>query len=229
MKQINVAIIWRGGVNMIKCLCLYFFNFLFMEIYNPTQYSFSELYLQVLPEWRIRRRQYIGRMVGWGILLVIIFFALIMFLGKIAMMTSPAAWVVNIIFLIMSFVMWYALNTKRMRDIGKDPRLVQRITISLFVWNILYSIYISLWENGFISGYVGSMQQALAEFTRVLSDVNWPSILEFPWHQNIMEYSMYPYGIILLVLFLYLFLIPGKTGDNEFGKDPMGTKLGFFG
>ncbi len=55
------------------------------------------------------------------------------------------------------------------------------------------------------------------------------SSLNLQWHQMLMEYSMYPYGIVVLLLFLYLFLMPGKTGDNEFGKDPMRTKLGFFG
>jgi hypothetical protein len=55
------------------------------------------------------------------------------------------------------------------------------------------------------------------------------SSLNLPWHQMLMEYSMYPYGVIALLLFLYLFLIPGVAGDNELGKDPVNTKLGFFG
>jgi hypothetical protein len=35
----------------------------------------------------------------------------------------------NIAFFLGGFFMWYILNTKRIRDIGKDPKIVQKITI----------------------------------------------------------------------------------------------------
>ena len=189
------------------------------------KYDFSEKYFQILPEGRIRRRQYIGRMVWGGIL-----FALLIGLAFWIISTNNPVIVFagNTAFFVGGFIMWYVLNTKRIRDIGKDPKVVQKITIWLIIWNVIFSMYQFLWDQGWLPWYVSQFQKMLMNMGNTIDPAN-ASTLDFPWHQILMEYSVYPYGIVVLLVFLYLFLVPGKTGDNEFGKDPINTKLGFFG
>ena len=179
------------------------------------QYDFTEKNFLILPEWRIRRRQYITRLIAAGILLGVLLWGIGMMLQMGSIENAVIDFVTNAALIIGVYIIWYTLNSKRIRDIGKNPKVVQMITMILIGVSVINSLYHLTGMQGWISWYVQPLDALFGA--------------ELPWHQTIVGYVMYAYGIVAVWLFLYLFLIPGKTGDNEFGKDPMGTKLGFFG
>jgi hypothetical protein len=84
------------------------------------------------------------------------------FLGQVNIDAFTA--IASPIIALICLFMWYIHNTKRIRDIGKDPKIVQRVTIGLMIWSFLYSVYEYIGEQGWISGYVSSLDKALAKF-----------------------------------------------------------------
>lgn len=71
-----------------------------------------------------------------------------MLLGRSEALISMA----SILFMIAGWLMWYVLNTKRARDIGKDPKVIQKITIGLMVWSFIIQLYDFMGESGWIPG-----------------------------------------------------------------------------
>ncbi len=71
-----------------------------------------------------------------------------MLLGRSEALISMA----SILFMIAGWLMRYVLNTKRARDIGKDPKVIQKITIGLMVWSFIIQLYDFMGESGWIPG-----------------------------------------------------------------------------
>ena len=98
-----------------------------------------------------------------------------------------------------SFWMSYTLGTKRINDIGNNVEMTKKI---------FYGI-LGLWASVYLISQIGSIFNIEILF----------KLLPF----------VTPILIINVILSLYMLCMPGKSGDNELGKDPMNTKLGFFG
>jgi uncharacterized membrane protein YhaH (DUF805 family) len=167
-------------------------------------YGFAEKYFDIAPEGRIRRRQYFGRGLGGAILVGCLF--LLASVATIPLMFLVGGITASLITLFLALLqsgtsLWmsYALGTKRIHDIGSHVGATKKIFYST----------LGLW------GVLTIGSQVTTIFS---SDV----LLQF-------SFLLTPLLLINVVLALYMLLMPGKTGDNEFGKDPMGTKLGFFG
>ena len=165
-------------------------------------YSFSESFFQILPEGRIRRRQYIGRMFGGSFILGAALVGLAAILGHNILINLLS----DLIITLGGYGLWYTLNSKRIRDIGKNPKIVQQITIALITIGVVHAVYVFFGEAGFISGYVTSLIQMIGSISLALGD---KSVFVFSWHQMLVQYTYYGTGIISIILFLYLFLVPG--------------------
>lgn len=188
------------------------------------KYDFSEKFFQIEPEWRIRRYQYIARMLGGGVWLSIIF----VFASQLIWSNAIVGIGINILFVLWVSLIWLVLNIKRIRDIGKDPKNIRNITLGLISWRLIAIIYSTIWEAWWLPWYVWYFQVSLHEMARKLSpETSTPLML--PWHQTAMEYIGYWFGLIAFILFLYLLFIPGNKWDNQNGKDPMNTKVSFLG
>ena len=59
--------------------------------------------------------------------------------------------VTNAALIIGVYIIWYTLNSKRIRDIGKNPKVVQMITMILIGVSVINSLYHLAGMQGWIS------------------------------------------------------------------------------
>lgn len=178
---------------------------------NPPQlekvsYSLHDKFITVLPEWRIRRYQYFARSLTIGVVLYLIIFSLFgMLWGNI----FGFKWlfygtiISSFLFQIFQYFPIKTLIRKRCRDIGRNGNLeVGVYTTSIIVWLVNYLLLILLFFFGIeVSSFLSG----------ILTLISWPLYMVA--------------GFVWLVCLLQ----PGKKWDNEFGSDPINTKVTFLG
>lgn len=201
---------------------------IFMEANTLTTYSFKEKYFQVLPEGRIRRYQYFIRVV----IITLLIYATAFIAGVISYFLGNI-WNILIIItsIIIPIVQMYSmrsLNIKRVRDIESrifTPKCIKNITTTLYSVAMFFWIYYILWEQGIINDYVRtSLWQPNPIFLNPFD-----TTISYPWHQQLMNIVNIVSFALLTILFLYLLFVPWKSWDNEYGKDPIKTKITFLG
>lgn len=198
-----------------------------METVTETKvtYDFPAKYFQIQPEGRIRRYQYLARIIGGGILLWFMVFASFYMLGGIGT-SSTLKQGIFLLAVGAGLYMTYILNMKRARDIGNNMEVIKKLLVILALGGALIVAYGRLGEMGMIPGYVSVVVQKLDQLSLIFGEeLQHP----LPWHQVAMDYLNKIFGLLSFGTFLYLLFVPGKRGDNEYGKDPINTHVSFFG
>ncbi len=155
-----------------------------------------------MPEERIQRWQYIGRSVGVMVIGLLLLLSDLFTTSLLFSVWGVVAILIAVFLFSLKigilFWMSYILWIKRIHDIGKHVQITKKVFYTIF--GLLGVVYVALQMNIFLH-------------LEIIS--RWSFLLPILFYINV-------------AFILYMTLIPGKTGDNEFGKDPINTKIDFF-
>lgn len=174
---------------------------------NQISYSLKEKYLQVLPEGRIRRYQYFARSLVFVLpLYVVMFFLIWGFIKGIFGFTwiLYGSFISSFLFTAWIYFPIKVLIQKRCRDIGRNGKTEVWVFTIATILQLLYTGIIALYVIFSIDLMSGVAMGILGLVYPYLNMINW-------------------------VVNLVCLLQPGKKWDNEWGKDPVSTKVSFLG
>ncbi len=191
------------------------YNFLVMETSTVAQvtYSLKERFWKIDPEKRIRRWQYFARIFAPWFTLVMLFVLMSLIMGMLSplLLLSKAYMLSAAIFGIGLTIFLYKIGlilvTKRCHDFWNDGKIARFILHFNFVLSMVVSV------TGLI---------VLLGFSKIVDIL--PSII-----YTILNSLSNIGGIASLIMVLILLFRPGNPGDNQYGVNPIGTKIGFFG
>lgn len=176
-------------------------------------YSFNEKYFQIEPEWRINRYQFFVRyFIPMNVLIL-----LIILIPQITIITwlkiFQIDWLLTllyigfilnitlqIIFIVILYKIGIPVSIKRIRDFGFEWKKMILIIKTQIIANIFIIIML----------------------ISTISQINIP-LMEYTW-KICQTISLFSYIATLILLFR-----PGNKWDNQYGKDPINTKVWFLG
>lgn len=192
-------------------------NFFVMEADNIVQsdYSFKVKYFQVEPEMRIRRYQYFLRMLVMTLCMLLVSFTIIWPLSGFVLLSSGntfmlASLLLAILFveLLSSFVyykVWTNLATKRCHDFGNDAKIARSIVLGVFISEAAVVCMTTI-------SMLVKAPDLIAVVQKVAGGIGIIAMI---------------LGIVGYILAIILLLRPSNPGDNQYGKDPINTKVSF--
>lgn len=204
---------------------------------TQVQYTFKEKFFQIEPEGRVRRYQYLVRSLVPGFLL---------FLCMIPLGILGAIWIgllgVKIMAIVSFLLYWYvyyifyqiALTnaTKRCHDFwndGKNAKLIVQLSFATGILGIAFLMFQTLW---ILPGIDYSSIIALGSSWGDAAGLdNVKSMMETaqPSYLRIFSILQQVIGVISFIMWIFLSFRPGVKGDNQYGKDPINTKVAFLG
>ena len=174
---------------------------------NTIVYSLEEKFLKIMPEGRIRRYQYFARSFALGIpLYIFIMFIIWGFVGEFFWFVWMlyGSFISSFLFTASIYFPVRILIEKRCRDIGRNGKTE--------VWVFTVVTIIQLLYAGIISLYVIFNIDLMSNMLMWILDLVYPYLSSVNW-----------------VVTLVCLLQPGKKWDNDWGKDPINTKVSFIG
>lgn len=188
---------------------VYSINFTHMDTpESQFHYSLKEKFFLIEPEGRIRRYQFLARiMAPWFILLLLFFILVPLFSPQIILLglSFPQVFLtftmlLGVAFSYIIYKITYALYTKRCHDFGNDGKLIQKVVLGVFWFQILSALVSILAIYG-VDLLPVELMRTIGNFINGISGIT----------------------------YLILLFKKGGTGENQYGKDPINTKIGFFG